>query len=115
MRDLRKGRKLGRERNQRRALMRSLAVNLIMKGKIKTTLPKAKEMRPYVEHLITYAKKGGLRAHRLVRQELPKVSAERLVKVIAPRYEARNGGYTRIMKGLRRPGDAAYMAFIELV
>lgn len=115
MRDLRKGRKLGRERGQRKALLQSLAVQLIMHGKIKTTLPKAKEVRPYVERLVSYAKQGGVRGHRLVRQELPVVASGHLVKTIAPRFAERAGGYTRITRGLRRKGDAAQTAFIEFV
>ncbi len=115
MRDLRKGRKLGREKGQRDALLQSLAVNLIMHSKIKTTEAKAKELRPYIERLITHAKKGGMAGFRQVGAILPKVATGKLVKEIAPRYSERSGGYTRIIKGLRRAGDAAKTAFIEFV
>lgn len=115
MRDLRKGRKFGRVKNQREALLQSLAVNLIMRNKIKTTLPKAKEMRPYVERLVSYAKKGGVLGLRQVLKTIPKEAAQKLVKEIAPKYADRNGGYTRIIKGLRRPGDAAFTAIIEFI
>ncbi len=115
MRDLRKGRKFGREKDQRNALLKSLAVSLIMHSKIKTTLPKAKETRPHVERLITHAKKGGVAGYRIARKFLPAVAADRLMKEVAPKYADRKGGYTRIVKLPRRRGDAAPMAFIELV
>lgn len=115
MRDVRKGRKFGRVKKQREALLQSLAVNLIMRNKIKTTLAKAKELRPFVERQVSYAKKGGMTGFRAVRKTLPEVAAKKLMKEIAPRYEDRTGGYTRIIKGLRRPGDAAYTAVIEFI
>src|SRR3989344_777952 len=115
MRDLRKGRKLGRVKNQREALLKSLAVNLIMHNKIKTTTPKAKELRPFIERLVTYAKKGGVLGMRQVKRTLSSVAAEKLVKEIAPRYADRKGGCTRIIKGLRRAGDAAEVSIIEFI
>ena len=115
MRDLRKGRKFGRVKNQREALLQSLAVNLIMHNKIKTTTPKAKELRPFIERQISHAKKGGMLGMRQVKKTLSSVAAEKLVKEIAPRYVSRNGGYTRITKGLRRAGDAAEMSIIEFI
>ncbi|MEK9175734.1 MAG: 50S ribosomal protein L17 [Patescibacteria group bacterium] len=115
MRDLRKGRKLGRVKNQREALLKSLAVNLIMHNKIKTTTPKAKELRPFIERLVSYAKNGGVLGVRQVKQTLSMVAAEKLVKEIAPRYVDRKGGYTRIIKGLRRTGDAAEISVIEFI
>lgn len=115
MRDLRKGRKFGRVKSQREALLQSLAVNLIMHNKIKTTTPKAKELRPFIERQISYAKKGGVLGIRQVKKTLSSVAAEKLVKEIAPRYMNRNGGYTRIIKGLKRPGDAAEMSIIEFI
>lgn len=115
MRDLRKGRKLGRVKKQREALMQSLAVHLIMRKKIKTTLAKAKEVRPYIERLVTYAKKGGVFGFRAVRTLIPADAAKQLVKEIAPQYQNRQGGYTRIVKLTPRRGDAATMAFIEFV
>jgi|SRR3989344_4912743 len=112
-----KGRKFGRERNQRKALIKSLAVALIDKGKIKTTLPKAKELRPHIERLVTYAKKGVKdgAGFRMVQKFLPKQSSEKILKDIAPKYENRKGGYTRIIRLNPRPTDAAKMAFIEFV
>ena|SRR3989344_6603495 len=115
MKHLKKGRKLNRERGQRVALLKGLAVNLTMYGKIKTTLPKAKELRPYVERLVTYAKKGTVSGLREVRKDLPKVATNKLYKEIAPRYTDRQGGYTRIVKMPVRKRDGAAMAFIEFV
>ena len=95
--------------------MQSLAVNLIVHSKTKTTLAKAKEVRPYIERLITYAKRGGISSFRATRRLIPSAAAERLIKEIVPRYQERKGGYTRIIKIPRRKGDAAALAFIELV
>src|SRR3989344_2417159 len=109
-----KGRKFGRERNQRRALLRGLAVNLITYGKIKTTLPKAKELRGVVERLITHAKHGAANGagYRAAQKQLSKVALGKLVKEIAPRYQERQGGYTRIIKLPLRTRDAAKVAYI---
>lgn len=121
MRHQKKGRKFGREKNQRRAFLKSLAVNLIMCGKIKTTLARAKELRPFAERLITHAKThppagGHLSAeYREVRKFLPKEAAKKLVKEVAPKFKERQGGYTRIIRLGQRDGDAAKMAFIEFV
>ena len=116
MRDLRKGRKLGRERNQRRALLRSLASHLILYGKIRTTIQKAKELRPYAERLVSYAKKGGSNGSKLLREHVSRSVVEKLMKDIAPRYKERSGGYTRIIKSsVRRAGDGAQSAYIEFV
>ncbi len=115
MRDLRKGRKLGRERNQRRALLRGLAVNLISHGKIKTTTAKAKELRPMIERLVTRTKKSGPIAYQALRRVLPPKAAAKLVKEISPRYSDRKGGYTRIIKAPVRTRDAASISFIEFV
>lgn len=117
MKKLKKGRKFGRVSKQRDALFKSLSVALIEYGKIKTTLPKAKELRPHVERLITYAKKGiktgaGL---RVLGAFLPKKSSTKLIYEVAPKYMERRGGYTRIIKLPSRPRDAAKMAFIEFV
>jgi large subunit ribosomal protein L17 len=88
----------------------------VKEGKIETTLPKAKELRGFVERLITRAKKGDSNAHRAIFAVLQdKESVNKLVTVIAPKYVERNGGYTRIIKTRVRHGDAAEMAFIELV
>ncbi|KKT41919.1 MAG: 50S ribosomal protein L17 [Candidatus Giovannonibacteria bacterium GW2011_GWA2_44_13b] len=116
MRHQKVGRKFGREKGQRRAFFKSLAAALVMHGKIKTTLPRAKSLRPYVERLVTYAKIGDKSlALRRVGAVLPKVASKKLVSVIAPKYEERKGGYTRVIKLGRRTGDAAHMAYIEFV
>lgn len=109
-------RKLGRTSSHRGALLKNLSIAIIKSGKIETTLPKAKELRGYVEKLITRARKGDLNAHRSIFAALQnKEATKKLVTEIAPKYSERNGGYTRIVKvGLRR-GDAAEMAYIELV
>lgn len=117
MRKLKKGRILSRKRDQRKALLRSLARNLVLKEKISTTEAKAKEVRPFVEKLITKAKKGDLSSFRLVLSALAneKETARKLIKEIAPRYKARPGGYTRIIKLGPRKSDGARMAIIEFV
>ena len=96
--------------------MRSLASNLINAGKITTTEPKAKEIRPYVEKLITTAKAGTITARRLITARIgnPK-SVKKLVEVIAPKYKTRSGGYTRVIKLPPRVGDGSRMATIEFV
>ncbi|DAB33089.1 MAG: large subunit ribosomal protein [Sulfurospirillum sp.] len=109
-------RKLGRTSSHRSALLKNMAIAIIKSGKIETTLPKAKELRGYVERLITRARKGDFNAHKAVFAALQdKESTKRLVEEIAPQYQERNGGYTRITKTRLRRGDAAPMAFIELV
>src|ERR1035437_3729999 len=109
-------RKFGLKSNQRRALMRSLASNFINSGKIITTEAKAKEIRPYVEKLITTAKAGTVSARRLITSRIgnPK-SVKKLVEVIAPKYKTRAGGYTRVIKLPNRSGDGSRMATIEFV
>lgn len=109
-------RKLGRTSSHRKALLKNLAIALIVSEKIETTLPKAKELQSYFEKLITKAKKGDSMAHRLVFSHLQhKDSVKKMVKEIAPKYTSKNGGYTRIIKTRTRVGDAAPMAIIELV
>jgi len=116
MRHLKKGRKLGRKKGQRKALLNTLAVSLIQHGKIKTTEAKAKELRPFVERMITYGKRQDLQGLRRIMKRLPKEAAFKLYHEIAPQYSNRNGGYTRITKlGLRRVNDGAKMATIEFV
>ena len=110
------GRKLGRTSAHRIALFRNMAASLIKHEQIKTTLPKAKELRPYVEKLITLAKRGGLSNRRLAHARL--LDDGQLVKlseVLAERYKDRAGGYTRIIKAGIRASDAVQMAIIELV
>ena len=96
--------------------MRSLASNLINAGKIVTTEPKAKEIRPYVEKLITTAKTGTVTSRRLITSRIgnPK-SVKKLVEEIAPKYKTRAGGYTRVTKLPEREGDGSRMATIEFV
>jgi large subunit ribosomal protein L17 len=110
------GRKLQRTSSHRAALFRNMAAALIKHEQITTTTAKAKELRPYVEKLITLAKKGGLSNRRLAHARL--LDDSQLVKlfdVLAPRYAARAGGYTRIVKAGIRASDAAPIAIIELV
>ena len=110
------GRKLQRKSGHRAALLRNLAAALIKHEQIQTTTPKAKELRPYVEKLITLAKRGGLSNRRLAHSRLmDETQLRKLFDVIAPRYEGRAGGYTRIVKAGIRASDAAPMAIIELV
>lgn len=117
MRHGRKNRKFGRKSNVRRGFIRSLAVALVSHEKIKTTEARAKELRPYIEKLITKAKTGDLSSRRLIRARLGNQGAlaNKLVDEIAPRYANRDGGYVRITKLPRRGGDASKMAIIEFV
>ncbi len=110
-------RKFGREKNVRNALMNSLALNLIVREKIKTTLPKAKELRPFIEKMVTMAKKDSLENRRLVISRLSNRAPEvkKLFTKIAPKYTDRAGGYTRILKLGARKSDGAEMAQIEFV
>ena len=110
------GRKLGRTSSHRTALFRNMAAALIKHEQITTTLPKAKELRPYVEKLITLAKKGGLSNRRLAHARLlDDTQLRKLFDVLAERYAKREGGYTRIIKAGLRASDAAAIAIIELV
>ncbi len=110
------GRKLQRTASHRIALFRNQSAALIKHEQITTTLAKAKELRPYVEKLITLAKKGGLSNRRLAHARLQDdVQLAKLFDVLAERYSARNGGYTRIIKAGIRASDAAQMAIIEFV
>ncbi|SEH34043.1 50S ribosomal protein L17 [Magnetospirillum fulvum] len=110
------GRKLNRDSSARKALFVSLSNALLKHEQIKTTLPKAKDLRPVVERLITLGKRGDLHARRQAYAFLrdDKVVAK-LFAEIGPRYKARNGGYTRVLKAGFRYGDCAPMAIIELV
>lgn len=109
-------RKLGRTSSHRAALLKNMAIAMIKAEKIETTLPKAKELRAYFEKLITKAKKGDFNSHRAIFAALQdKEATKKIVELIAPKYEERNGGYTRIVKTRLRRGDAAQMAFLELV
>ncbi len=109
-------RKLNRTSAHRAAMLKNMAIALTEHGKIETTAVKAKELRSYYEKLITKASEGDSNAHRAVFAMLQcKVSTNKLVNEIAPKYADRSGGYTRIIKTRIRKGDATSMAFIELV
>jgi large subunit ribosomal protein L17 len=109
-------RKLNRTAEHRKAMFANMAASLIKHEQIITTLPKAKELRPIVEKLVTLAKKGGLSARRQAVAEMrDAVQVKKLFDVIAPRYKDRDGGYTRIMKAGFRYGDNAAKAVIEFV
>ena len=110
------GRKLQRTASHRAALFRNMAAALIKHEQITTTVAKAKELRPYVEKLITLAKRGGLSNRRLAHARLlDHAQLAKLFDVLAGRYAGRNGGYTRIIKAGIRASDASPMAIIELV
>lgn len=111
-----KGRKFGRERDQRRALMKGLATSLVEHGKIETTLPKAKELVRYIEKLVTKAKKGDLANRRAVIAGLSThAAAYRLVDVIAPQLTGRTSGHVRVERTRIRVGDGAQLATIAFV
>ena len=110
------GRKLQRTASHRAALFRNQSAALIKHEQIITTLAKAKELRPYVEKLVTLAKKGGLSNRRLAHARLlDDTQLRKLFDVLGPRYAGRNGGYTRVIKAGIRASDAASMAVIEFV
>ena len=111
-----RGRKLGRERDQRRALLKGLATSLVMEESIETTLPKAKELVRYIEKLITKAKKGNLANRRAVIAGLStQVAAVKLVDQIAPQLTGRTSGHIRVERTRLRVGDGAQMAIVEFV
>lgn len=116
MRHKKKGRKLGRKVGNRKALLKNLACQLIIHKKIKTTDPKAKELRSFIEPLITLAKKGSLHARRLVIRKIPKKDVVRILfEDIAPTFSSRPGGYTRITKLGLRDNDRSPVSIIEFV
>ncbi len=111
-----KGRKFNRERDQREALLQSLAEALIKHESIETTLPKAKEVLPYVEKLITKAKKGDLHNRRQIISELQTIgTAHKLVEEIAPKLTGRNSGHLRVERTRLRRGDNAQLARVSFV
>ena len=119
MKHLKKGRKFGRKTGQRKAFMKILANNLVQRGRITTTEARAKELRPFVERLITFGKKQNLHGLRLLLKKLPKDTAYKMYHEIAPRYSERSGGYTRIIKqsAVRKQGGAkkAVIEFVQLI
>ena len=116
MRHRTSGRKLNRTSQHRQMLFRNMAQALIKHEQIVTTLPKAKELRPVVERLITLGKRGDLHARRMAFARLrDDAMTKKLFEVLGPRYQERQGGYTRVLKAGFRYGDAAPMAVIELV
>jgi len=116
MRHRMSGRKLNRTREHRKAMFANMAASLIDHEQIKTTLPKAKDLRPIVEKLITLGKRGSLHARRQALATLRDlIIVSKLFSTIAERYKSRPGGYTRVLKAGFRYGDCAPLAFIELV
>lgn len=116
MRHQKGGRKLNRTPSHRQAMLRTMVTSLFEHERIATTLPKAKELRPVAERLITLAKRGTLHARRLAAQVIrDKNVLKKLFDTIGPRFNERPGGYTRVVKLGRRSGDAAPRAFIELI
>ena len=116
-------RKFGRTADHRKAMLRNMATSVILYGRVETTEAKAKDMRSVVDHLITLGKKGDLAARRqaaaylrnVVDEKTEKTVVQKLFDEIAPKYAERNGGYTRVVKTGTRRGDAAPMAYIELI
>jgi large subunit ribosomal protein L17 len=116
MRHRKSGRRLGRTSSHRKAMFRNMAASLLRHETIKTTVPKAKELRRVVEPLITLAKEDGVAKRRLAFDRLrDKEAVGKLFKDIGPRFKDRPGGYLRILKTGPRPGDAAPMAIVQLV
>ncbi len=116
MRHKKAGRRLGRNSSHRKAMFRNMATSLLLHETIKTTLPKAKELRRVVEPLITLAKEDGVANRRLAFDRLrDKEVVGKLFKDLGPRFKTRPGGYIRILKMGPRPGDSAPMAIIQLV
>lgn len=117
MRHKLRGRKLNRTSAHRKSMLANMAVSLVMHEQIRTTLPKAKEIRPYLEVLVTKAKHNSALSTRriLISRLKDKDAVEKLLSVIGPRYKERPGGYLRIIKAGFRHGDMAPMAYIEFV
>ena len=119
MRHQKKGRKFNRTASHRKAMMSNLASSLIIHKRIQTTNEKSKELRGFIDRLITYAKKGDVHARRLIQKKIQgkrsKEIANILIHDIAPNYENRNGGYTRIIKLNNRKNDNASVSLIELI
>ena len=115
MRHRNAGRKLNRDSAHRNAMLANLVVSLITHEQLRTTLPKAKELRPLAEKMITLGKRGNLHARRQALSYLPdKAAVDKLFSTLSERYAGRAGGYTRVLKAGFRAGDSAAMAVIEL-
>ena len=111
-----RGRRFSRTVSHRKSMFANLAASLIQHEQIVTTLPKAKDLRPIVEKLVTLAKRGDLHSRRLAVSQIRDLgSVKKLFETLGPRYKARTGGYTRVLKAGFRHGDNAAMAFIEFV
>ena len=108
-------RKFGRVTKVRSGLMKSLALSLVVNGKIKTTDAKARELRPYVEKMITTGRLGTLASRRNLVSKIGAIGAKKIVNDISPKYAKRSGGYTRITKLPARVSDGSLMAVIELI
>lgn len=116
MNHVKRTRKLGRTTSHRLAMLKNMTSSLFIHEKIETTLPKAKELRKVAEKVITLSKKESVHARRIAGKWLrDKNALKKVFNEIAPRYTSRNGGYTRIIRTRKRPGDGADMAIIELV
>ena len=116
MRHKKSGRKLGRNSSHRKAMFRNMATSMVLHETIKTTVPKAKELRRILEPLITLAKEDGVANRRLAFDRLrSKAAVGKLFNELGPRYQERPGGYIRILKCGLRSGDKAQMAYVELV
>jgi large subunit ribosomal protein L17 len=110
-----KKKQLGREKNQRNALVKTLAVSLVKYEKIVTTETKAKVLKSFIEKLITKGKEGDLNAQKIIASRIGAVSATKILKTISPKYKDRKGGYTRVIKVKTRLSDGSKMAQIEFV
>ncbi len=115
MKHLKKNRKFGRTADYRKAFLSNLGNSLILKEKIKTTETRAKEIRPFIEKMVSSAKKETLASRRLLLKSLTPKSVDKLFKDLAPRFKERHGGYLRILKVTSRKNDGAKMAIIEFV
>jgi len=115
MKKLKQGRKFGRTKDQRKALLSSLARALFLHNRITTTEAKGKELSMFAEKIITRAKKGDLASRRILTESFSKDLAKKLIEEIGPKYKERKGGYTRIIRKGPRKSDSAKMVIIELV
>jgi len=115
MKKRKRGRKLSRKKDQRKALLRTLARSIFLNERIQTTIAKAKEVGPFVEKMINRAKSGDLASRRMLLKHFSSQVTRKIIDEIAPRYKERKGGYTRIIRMGARKSNGAKMAIIELV